>query len=196
MSRIERALHAGRISGERVNGSRDDLRAYLGDQLSFLRSSGATLGAGNQSVAKCLDDPPRSPRHRPLRLVPHAPRTLRAVLVGMLRETERDARRLAKPRAARRRWSRFACGVGQRPLRRATRSFDRAPPSTRANGQRPGTIPSPCPCCGAIGMQRRRPYVTSQLAGCGWSIRGLPSIGTLKKTTPSLTGSVVSFRPT
>ena len=39
-------------------------------------------------------------------------------------------------------------------------------------------------------------YVTSQLAGCGWSIRGLPPIGTLKKTTPSSTGSVVSFRPT
>ena len=40
------------------------------------------------------------------------------------------------------------------------------------------------------------PYVTSQVVGCGWSIRGLPSIGTRKNTTPSSTGSAVSFRPT
>jgi hypothetical protein len=39
-------------------------------------------------------------------------------------------------------------------------------------------------------------YVTSQVVGCGWSIRGLPSIGTRKNTTPSSTGSAVSFRPT
>ena len=54
---------------------------------------------------------------------------------------------------------------------------------------------------GALAPPRGSPrafasYVTSQVVGCGWSIRGLPSIGTRKKPTPSSTGSAVSFRPT
>jgi len=43
---------------------------------------------------------------------------------------------------------------------------------------------------------RQCPYVISQFVGCGWSIRGLPSIGTRKNTTPSSTGPALSFRPT
>jgi len=36
---------------------------------------------------------------------------------------------------------------------------------------------------------------TSHAAGCGWSIRGLPPIGTPKNTTPSFTVPDVSLRP-
>ena len=84
----------------------------------------------------------------------------------------------------------------RRRFRRVTWSFDRAPPSYSGKRAEARHVPEPCPCCDAIGVPRRRPYVTSQLAGCGWSIRGLPSIGTLKNTTPSSTGWLVSFRPT
>ena len=90
----------------------------------------------------------------------------------------RDADRRRTPRSADR---------GRRPFRRLIRLLRRHRHSSASvrKGQPRGRSPA----------LPQSPYVTSQSFGCGWSIRGLPPIGTLKNTTPSSTGSEVSLRP-